>query len=53
MGVERVWVRRMNMGGTLTEGGEGVKPLPYYYGTTSASPTKNQQLTGDFRPKWG
>ena len=26
-GVERVWVRRMNMGGTLTEGGEGVKPL--------------------------
>ena len=42
---------RMNMGGTLTEGAEEVKPLPYYYGTTFSPPTKNQQLTGDFRPK--
>ena len=49
--VLRVWVRRMNMGGTLTEGGKGVKPLLYYYGTTFSPPTKNQQLTGAFRPK--
>ena len=27
LGVLRVWVRRMNMGGTLTEGAEGVKSL--------------------------